>query len=58
MPLTFSQVWPGFKNIALKAFDPIMLKLSEIANSEKFQAVSYTHLMPMLPKLRDPQEQK
>lgn len=38
MPLTFSQVWTGFKNIALKAFDPIMLKLSEIANSEKFQA--------------------
>ena len=40
MPLTFSQVWTGFKNIALKAFDPIMLKLSEIANSEKFQAFS------------------
>ena len=37
MPKTFNQTWTSFKNNALKAFTPVLNKLNEIANSEKFQ---------------------
>lgn len=37
MPMTFSQIFTGIQNQALMAFEPILLKLSEIASSEKFQ---------------------
>lgn len=37
MPLTFSQIWTSFKNEALWAFQPVLQKLNEIANNEKFQ---------------------
>ncbi|WP_313803255.1 tape measure protein [Cytobacillus sp.] len=37
MPLTFEQIWTSFKNKALWAFQPILQKLNEIANNEKFQ---------------------
>jgi tape measure domain-containing protein len=37
MPMTFAQIWTGIKNDALIAFEPILTKLNEIANSKKFQ---------------------
>ncbi|MEK3973729.1 tape measure protein [Psychrobacillus sp. FSL K6-1267] len=37
MPKTFSDLWTSFKNQALAAFEPILIKLNEIANNEKFQ---------------------
>lgn len=36
MPLTFGQVWTNISNKALRAFEPILRKLNEIANSERF----------------------
>lgn len=38
LPLTFADIWTDFKNYAFKAFEPVLLKLNEIANSEKFQS--------------------
>lgn len=37
MPMTFEQVWTSFENRALMAFQPVLEKLNEIANSDKFQ---------------------
>lgn len=37
MPMTFNQVWTSFKNNALKAFTPVLNKLNEVANSQRFQ---------------------
>lgn len=37
MPMTFEQVWTSFENQALMAFQPVLEKLSELANSEDFQ---------------------
>ena len=37
MPMTFSQIWTSFQNTALIAFQPVLEKLNEIANSEGFQ---------------------
>lgn len=37
MPLTFGQIWTQFKNDAIIAFQPVLDKLSEIANSEGFK---------------------
>lgn len=39
MPLLFADIWTSFKNQALWAFQPVLAKLNEIANSEKFQNV-------------------
>lgn len=39
MPMTFSQIWTSIKNNAVVAFEPILNKLSEVANSEGFQAL-------------------
>ena len=39
MPKTFAQIWISIKNQALEAFAPILKRLNEIANSEKFQQV-------------------
>lgn len=38
LPLTFADIWASFKNHAFLAFEPVLLKLNEIANSEKFQS--------------------
>ena len=40
MPMTFSQVWTNISNNALKAFTPILQKLNEIANSERFNQLA------------------
>ncbi len=37
MPKTFSDIWTSFKNQALAAFEPVLIKMNEIANNEKFQ---------------------
>ncbi|MDD4164930.1 MAG: tape measure protein [Eubacteriales bacterium] len=36
MPMNFGQIWTSIQNKALFAFDPILKKLNEIANSERF----------------------
>lgn len=38
MPKTFSQIWTSFQNNALMAFQPILARMNEIANSEAFQS--------------------
>lgn len=37
MPKTWDQIWTSMKNQALLAFQPILKKLNEIGNSERFQ---------------------
>lgn len=37
MPRTFSQIWTSFQNTALMAFQPVLQRMNEIANSEAFQ---------------------
>lgn len=37
MPMTFEQVWTSFENQALMAFQPVLEKLNDIANSDEFQ---------------------
>lgn len=37
MPMTFSQMWTSFKNQALMAFQPVLQRLNDIANSDAFQ---------------------
>lgn len=37
MPMTLAQIWTSIKNQALFAFQPILAKINEFANSEKFQ---------------------
>ena len=38
-PKTFSKIWQSITDNAIRAFEPILNKLSEIANSESFQAL-------------------
>lgn len=40
MPMTIGQAWQSIKNQALKAFQPILTKISEIVNSDKFQELA------------------
>lgn len=37
MPMTWGQLWQSMQNIAVMAFQPVLLKINEIANSEQFQ---------------------
>lgn len=37
MPKTFSQIWTSFRNTALMAFQPVLQRLNDLANSEGFQ---------------------
>ncbi len=37
MPKTFGQIWTSFKNQALMAFQPVLQRLNDIANSDAFQ---------------------
>jgi len=37
MPITWGQAWTKFKNSALMAFQPVLDRINEIANSEAFQ---------------------
>lgn len=38
MPKTFGQIWTSFKNRAVKAFNPIFLRLRKLASSPEFTA--------------------
>ncbi|WP_312507535.1 tape measure protein [Lysinibacillus sp.] len=40
MPVTWSQMWTYFQNEALRAFGPVLQKINEIANSERFKEFS------------------
>ena len=42
MPMTWGQLWTGFKNQALNAFRPILKKIGEITSSKRFQAFTKT----------------
>lgn len=37
MPMTFSQIWTSFQNSAYMAFQPVLTRLNETANSDAFQ---------------------
>lgn len=37
MPMTFGQMWTSFKNQAMMAFQPVLQRLNDIANSDAFQ---------------------
>lgn len=37
MPQTFSQIWTSFQNYAVDAFTPVLARMNEIANSQRFQ---------------------
>ncbi|MBD5531229.1 MAG: tape measure protein [Lachnospiraceae bacterium] len=39
MPRTFSQMWTSFTNQALMAFQPLLQRMNEVANSAAFQGV-------------------
>ena len=37
MPMTWGQVWTSFQNSALMAFQPVLDKVNELANNDRFQ---------------------
>lgn len=39
MPMTWAQIWTSMQNKALSIFSPILQKLNELANSERFQTM-------------------
>lgn len=47
MSRTFGQVWNSFRNHALMAFQPVLERINEIANSESFQGFA-THVVGAL----------
>lgn len=40
MPMTWAQVWTTMQNKALSIFDPILAKINQVANSERFSTVT------------------
>ena len=40
MPMTWWQVWTQMQNKAIAAFDPVLSKLNQVANSERFETVT------------------
>ena len=38
MPMTWGQLWSQIKNDAVDAFEPVLQRINDLANSEKFQA--------------------
>ena len=38
MPMTWGQIWQSMQNTAIIAFQPVLQRLNEIANSEAFQS--------------------
>ena len=37
MPKTWSDIWTSMKNMAIKALDPVLAKINQLANSERVQ---------------------
>lgn len=40
LPMTWGQVWTQMQNKAIAAFDPVLSKLNQVANSERFETVT------------------
>ncbi len=40
MPMTWGQVWTSMQNTALMKFQPVLNKINELANSERFQTAT------------------
>ena len=40
MPMTWAQVWTTMQNTALSIFDPILARINQVANSERFSTVT------------------
>lgn len=40
MPMTWAQVWTMMQNKALSIFDPILARINQVANSERFSTVT------------------
>lgn len=55
MPVTWSQMWTYFQNEALRAFGPVLQKINEIANSERFKtfAASATQALYLIARVID-----
>lgn len=39
MPMTFGQIWTSISNRALRAFQPLLQRLNDIANSDRFNSM-------------------
>lgn len=39
LPMTFGDIWTSFKNQATMAFEPVLAKINQLANSSNFQAM-------------------
>lgn len=37
MPITWGQIWTRIKNVAIKALDPVLVKINELANNQQVQ---------------------
>ena len=37
MPMTWGQIWTRIKNVAIKALDPVFVKINELANNQQVQ---------------------
>lgn len=37
MPMTWGQIWTRMKNVAIKALDPVLVKINKLANNEQVQ---------------------
>ena len=37
MPMTWAQIWTRIKNVAIKALDPVLVKINELANNQQVQ---------------------
>lgn len=40
MPMTWAQIWTTMQNKALSIFDPILARINQVANSERFSTVT------------------
>lgn len=41
MPMTWAQIWTRMKNVAIKALDPVLVKINELANNQQVQEMFY-----------------
>ncbi|MDY5647050.1 MAG: tape measure protein [Candidatus Onthovivens sp.] len=41
MPMTWGQIWTRMKNVAIKALDPVLVKINQLANNEQVQQMFY-----------------
>ena len=37
MPMTWAQIWTRIKNVTIKALDPVLVKINELANNQQVQ---------------------